>query len=446
MPVNFIMPSYLLEVLNVLEKNHHQAWVVGGAVRDMLIGKEPHDYDVVTTAELGEILQLFDKALAIGEKHGTALVFLDGRKMEVTRCKTDLNRGDKHKKERESNWQEVLQEDLYHRDFTINAIALDQQGNLFDPFGGIDDIENKIIRSPEEQAAARFKEDPLRMLRAVRFCTVLKYQISSATLKAIEEYRKLLSNVSWERIRDEFVEIILSDPPNSGIEMLVETGLIKYIIPEILPMVGFEQHSPYHIDDVFSHSLKVLEYVPARLPVRLAALLHDIAKPETFIQDDNGTGHFYQHQSVGRKMTCEILERLKFDRFTINKVERLVGEHMSRLSHPSRTAVKRLINRVGKENAEDLFCLQKADILGGAPLLDLSGIEETEQIARQVLTENDPLTVQDLAINGHDLIQLGLTPGPGIGQILQDLLEIVIQKPDHNQKEMLLDLVSARKP
>ncbi len=431
---NFIVPSYITNILYILKQNKHHACVVGGAVRDMIMGREPHDYDVVTSAEVEEILQFFGKSLPIGEKHGTAVVLMDGKQVEITRCKSCS--GQKY------YWPAWLKEDLYHRDFTINAIAVAEDGSLFDPFGGLDDIENRTIRSPQDQSGERFREDPLRMLRAVRLCTVLNFQASPVILEAISEYGSLLTDVSRERIRDELVKIILSDRPGQGVMMLLETGLMQYIMPEILPLVAFEQHNPHHLEDVFSHSLKVLGNVPARLSVRLAALFHDIAKPETFSRDENGIGHFYQHDSIGSQVTRVILERLKFDRLTVERVAVLIQEHMSRFAGPSRAAVKRLINRVGRENIEELFCLQKADILGGAPPFELSGIEETEAIAWQILSGQEPLTVKDLAINGYDLIQMGFTPGPDIGYILRGLLEMVIREPEKNLKEILLGLAN----
>jgi len=431
---DFNVPSYLSNILHILQQNNHHACVVGGAVRDMIMGREPHDYDVVTSAEVEEILQVFDKALPIGDKHGTAVVFMDGRQVEISRCKSSS--GQKY------NWPAWLIEDLYHRDFTINAIAVAEDGSLFDPFGGLNDIENTSLRSPEDQSGQRFQEDPLRMLRAVRLCTVLNFQASPIILEAISEYGALLSNVSRERIRDELVKILLSEQPGQGVMMLVETGLMQYIMPEVLPMVAFEQHNPHHLEDVFSHSLKVLDNVPARLPLRLAAMFHDIAKPETFSRDENGIGHYYQHDAIGGQIARAILERLKFDRLTVERVAVLIQEHMHRFAAPSRAAVKRLINRVGRENIEDLFCLQKADILGGAPPFELFGIEETEAIARQILVDQEPLTVKDLVVNGYDLIQMGFNPGPKLGSILQGLLEVVICEPEKNRKEILLGLAA----
>lgn len=428
------LPDHITQVLHQLRQQGYQASIVGGAVRDILLHKIPKDYDIVSSAEISQVLQSFAKVLPIGEKHGTVVVFLDGEEVEITRCKCPEDPG--------CSWEDCLHKDLSQRDFTINAMAIDDKGRLLDPFGGKKDLERRVIRSPGNEAAQRFEEDPLRMLRAVRLAVVMDFRLDESLLAAIKAGCALLAQASPERIRDELAAILISDRPAEGLTMMVETGLMEYVIPEIMPMVGFEQHNPAHISDVFTHTLAVVERVPAHLDIRMAALLHDIGKPATFTLDEKGIGHFYQHQEESQRLAAEILARLRFSRSLSDKVCTLAGNHMVWLKKPEPIAVKRLINRVGRDNLEDLFSLQRADISGSAPFHDISFIDEAQSMSQEIIKSNAPLTVQDLAVNGRDLIQIGYEPGPGIGQTLQQLLEIVLQNPDQNQKQYLLDIAA----
>ncbi len=431
MDIKHAIPHYVDFVLQEIQSHGQQASIVGGAVRDLVMGRTPTDFDLVSSAEVQDIMGYFARVLPLGEKHGTVVVFLDEEKVEVSRCKDGCIS--------DEDWLSSLRGDLLQRDFTINAMAIDADGQVFDPFGGKQDIKRKVIRSPQDQAVARFQEDPLRMLRAVRLSTVLDFTLGENLPRAITDCRPLLEGVAVERIREELAGILLSDRPGQGIKMLVDMGLMEYIIPEILATVGFDQQNPAHTCDVFSHTLAVLDQVPAHLEIRLAALLHDIGKPATFTCSEEGIGHFYQHQLESTHISEQVLSRLKFSRSTVSKVTRLVSEHMSRLEQPTPGAVRRLIARVGEEVLDQLFTLQRADILAGAAPYSTTAIVRTQQLAEKILASENALSIKDLAVNGNDLIAIGYQPGKEIGTVLNRLLDIVLGKPEANQKASLLE-------
>lgn len=421
------LPVYVREVIDTLRENGKPAWLVGGGVRDLLMGQKPVDYDVVTAATTGEIRAWFGKTVPVGEKHGTIAVLLGGGTVEVSTLKGTAN-------------PVRLADDLLRRDFTINAMAVDEQGNIIDPYGGLVDIKNRLIRSPEDLAGERFQEDPLRMMRAIRFCVAAGYSLHPNVYEAIRHNSGELNRTAPERIRAELNRILVADRPAHGIILLLETGLLQQFLPEVVAMVGFDQKNKRHNKDVFEHTLAVLEAAPARINVRLAGLLHDIAKPNTFTISEDGIGHFYGHHLEGRKMSEEILRRLKYDNQTIEDVSILVAEHMSRFPKVRNANLKRLINRAGERNLEDLFDLQRADILGSAPPFDFADLDNMMVGVTRIINEKPPLTVKDLAINGHDLIGLGIKPGPYMGQILRYLMDVVLEKPDKNDNDVLLEL------
>lgn len=424
------IPVYVEQVMDELLSRGFPVSIVGGSVRDLLMGRCPEDFDLVTSAVPSQINQIFPRVVPVGEKHGTLVILIDNEKVEISRCRGASSPGD--------DWPGILAEDLRHRDFTINAMAVDRSGLLYDPFGGCNDIAGRIIRSPQDTALERFNEDPLRMLRALRFAAVLDFELDQSIVDAINQCHSLLAGVAVERIREELNGILLSDRPDWGIRTLVDTGLMEFVIPEILPMVGFEQHNRAHIFDVFTHSLTVLSKVPANLELRLAALLHDAGKPATFTLDERGVGHFYQHQQESRRLCREALTRLKYSNAVIDKVSLLVGEHMIWLENPSEEKVRRLIGRVGKELLPELFTLQRADIMGSAPPFELYRVDRVQSMAETTLSNEEALTVEDLAVNGGDLIKIGYLPGEELGRALNALLEIVLASPQANRKEILL--------
>jgi len=422
------LPNHIVYVLNLLRANGIQAVIVGGAVRDLLMNRIPRDFDVLCSAQLTEVEQLFEKTLPIGKKHGTTVVLVGDQAVEVSSCR-GIDSAD---------WDMMMKQDLLLRDFTINAMAIDESGALIDPYGGCQDIVKRLIRVPENRVEERFHDDPLRMLRAVRLSAVLDFKLDDSLFPAIEKCLHLIDRVSAERIRDELIHIMISSHPAAGLKLMVETGLMQRIIPEVMAMVGFEQYNPAHVNDVFNHSLAVVENVPAQLEIRLAALLHDVGKPATFTLDSAGIGHFYHHQQESQRQTLEILKRLKFSRAVIDKVSILVGNHMYWLKKPDREGVIRLLMQVGEDYLHDLFILQKADITGSASFHDSSFIDQAKSIYQEMVESQLPLKTRDLAVNGYDLMEIGYQADAKLGQALQILLEMVLNKRVENSKERLL--------
>jgi len=468
------------EILAVLQSHGFEAFLVGGCVRDLCLGRVPEDWDIATSAQPEQVRQLFAQTIATGLKHGTVTVVLRKTDLDMGLNKMDKIEADEPKyaldepKQEpdeskyaldESQYYEVttyridgeyrdarrpaqvtftasLTEDLRRRDFTINAMAYHPQTWLIDPFGGIADLQQKIIRVVGD-GHERFREDALRMLRAVRFASQLGFTIAQETAQSIKANSHLLAKISKERIREELLKILCSAHPEN-IRQLSELSLMQYIIPEIEQGIGFDQRNCHHDKTVYEHTLAVVQNTPNEPVLRLAALLHDIAKPATFTLDEQGRGHFYGHHLVGEKMAREILERLKFDRLTIQKVCILVRNHMSRFAHFKDKGLKRFINRVGPENLTGLFVLQRADILASKPPHDFRGLLNLQAEVEKVLKEKQPLTVRDLAVNGDDLIALGMKPGKKLGETLQWLLEKVWENPALNTREKLLAEVKVR--
>jgi tRNA nucleotidyltransferase (CCA-adding enzyme) len=426
--------------METLQENGFQAYLVGGGVRDILMNLEPKDYDICTDALPQQVKNLFNKVIPTGEKHGTVTVVLPENKIEVTTFRQDGDYQDCRHPE-EVVFTRSLQEDVARRDFTMNSIAININKRIFDYFNGVQSIENKCIvtvNNPDD----RFKEDALRMMRAIRFAVQLDFKIEENTKQSILKNSNLITYVSQERIRDELCKILLSDYPSRGIKLLRDCGLLIYIIPELQRCVNFDQQNIHHNKNVFDHVMAVLDDTPKDLIIRLSALLHDIAKPIVFTVDENNNGHFYKHHLEGEILTEEILKRLKFDNKTINTVKLLVRHHMDRYEFLRTSNIKKFINRVGVENLESLFILQVADIKGSAPPHDFSGIEKLKEDIQVILSEKQPLTIKDLKINGYDLMELGFKPGKQMGDILDNLLEMVLENPNLNNKDSLVNVIN----
>lgn len=436
--MNFELPKEVLYIINTLNRNNFAAFAVGGCVRDTLLGRTPNDWDITTNALPKDMIRIFEHTIPTGIKHGTVTVIIDSLHYEVTTYRIDGKYTDNRHPD-EVVFTDSLTEDLSRRDFTINAMAFNPQSNLQDPFSGTSDLNNKLIKCvgiPD----LRFKEDALRMLRAVRFSTELNFTIEEKTLLAIIRNNGLIKNVSNERIREELCKILLSSTPSIGIRLLYTTGLLNFILPELSECAGFNQHNPHHDKDVFEHTLAVLDNVPANLTLRLAALLHDIGKPKCFSLDENEIGHFYMHNIVSYNISLEILRKLKFDNNTIKSVSSLVKEHLSGNYSMTIPGVKRLINRIGTDNLDDLFKLQIADIKGHVPPYDFAKVNSLKKLTADILEKKQAFSINQLAVNGSDLINLGYPQGIIIGETLRKLLDIVIENPDLNTKEHLLKL------
>lgn len=429
------VPGYVLNVLDALEQNNHKSYLVGGAVRDLLLCKQPKDYDITTSALPEQVKSIFSHVVLTGEKHGTVTVVTEQGNVEVTTMRKDGVYKDNRRPETVGFTDNIIQ-DLSRRDFTINAMGYNKDG-LIDPFGGSNALcKGQVIAvgNPTE----RFREDALRMMRAIRFACQLDFLIDTETFVAITRNKSLIRNISAERIRDEVCKILVSDMPSRGIELMRATGLLNIIMPEINNMVGFDQHNPHHHKDVYKHTLLVLDGVSNNLIVRLAALLHDVGKPIAFVVDENGIGHFYKHHMVGMDIAKDILQRLKFDNKTIDAVCILVREHMSKYDNLN---VKRLINRVGVENLDNLFELQIADIRASKPPHDIEGVLKVKEDVTKIINEKQPLTVKDLKISGYDLMALGMEPGREMGKLLNELLELVLENPKMNNEDCLIRYV-----
>ncbi len=443
------IPKEIQSITEKIEKRGFEAYIVGGCVRDFLLDKNPKDWDITTNAKPEEVQKIFPASFC-NNKFGTVTVVNKDAKdenlknIEITTYRVDTGYSDKRHPDK-IEFTPNLKDDLARRDFTINAMAgrvesrklkVESQ-EIVDLFGGREDLENKFIRAVGD-ANERFNEDALRMLRAVRFSSELDFEIERGTFEAIRKNSKLLEFVSQERIRDELEKIILSDKPSEGIELLRESGLLKYIIPELELGVGVSQNH-HHIYTIYEHCLLSLKYCPSKkLEVRLASLLHDIAKPQT----KSGTGPnstFYNHDFVGAKFSRKILKRLKFPGKIVDKISLLVKNHMFyyNVDEVSEAGVRRLIRRTGKENLKDLMDLRIADRLGsGVPKAKPYKLRHLEYLIEKV--SKDPISPKMLKVNGQDIIKiLDIEPSPKIGAILKVLLSEVIEDPLKNTKEYL---------
>lgn len=437
------IPKDVNYIINNFYKNGYEAYMVGGCVRDSLLGVEPKDYDITTSAKPEETISLFEKTIPTGLKHGTITVIINSTPYEVTTFRTEGTYLD-NRRPSSVDFVTDIKEDLSRRDFTINALAYNENTGLIDYFNGVNDIKNKIIRCVGD-ADKRFKEDALRMLRAIRFSCQLTFDIEENTLKAIKDNYKLIENISFERIRDEICKILISPNPSRGLELLKDTNLLELILPEINSLVDFSPKCNNHNRNVFTHTLRVIDNTENDLLLRLSALFHDVGKLNTLTPFNNGLFYgFPGHSIEGAIMSKRILSKLKFDNNTIKIVSKLIEHHLVLNVDTMLTKyeVKKLLNDVGKNNISLLFKLQRADINSlDNPKIFLDKVNYTEKLTNEILENNEPLTIKDLDITGEDLISnLGLKPGKIIGDILNYLLDKVLENPNLNSKEILLNL------
>ncbi|MCC5423436.1 CCA tRNA nucleotidyltransferase, partial [Clostridium botulinum] len=415
------IPKGVKYIINTLQENGYEAYIVGGAVRDSLLERKVNDWDITTSANPQEVVNIFEnlgyKIIPTGLKHGTVTILISSIGYEVTTFRVDGEYED-NRHPKEVKFTSNLREDLKRRDLTINAMAYNDKIGLVDYFHGLEDLNNKIIKCVGN-SKDRFNEDSLRMLRCIRFASQLNFHMEESIKLNIRELSRNIANVSMERIRDELCKILVSSQPVYGIKNIVELNLMDYIIPELKVCVGFKQHNIHHDKDVYEHILSVVENVPNKLELRLAALLHDIGKPKCFSIGDNGQGHFYGHQKISADMTKDILKRLKFDNKTIDKVDKLVYNHMARYNKLRTPNIKKFINKVGIDNLDDLFELQIADIKGSAKEYhSFDNVLNLKIKCKKIISEKQPLTIKDLDINGHDLMKLGINQGKEIGIML----------------------------
>lgn len=427
-------------VLDRLNMAGYSAYVVGGCVRDIMLKKTPSDFDVTTSATSEDMERLFSdcRLITLGKEFGTIGILHKGETIETTTFRRDGAYLDgRHPST--VDFSGNLSDDLMRRDFTINAMAMDIDGNILDEYGGTKDLENKIIRAvgnPEK----RFGEDKLRMLRAVRFATTLDFEIEEDTFSAIQQYAAKINEVSVERIQVELNKILISDNPKRGFELLLDSGLMKMIFPELMATVGYDQMSPYHHKNLFMHILCVVNDVPKKLYLKLAALFHDISKVHTLSIDEKGVGHFYGHEILGAEVATRVLKRLRYDNKTIERVNLLIENHMKAHDVLSTKALKRQINRVGEDLIFDLLDLMISDVRCTREGRDVSFLEARKLEVEEILNSEEPINERGLKINGHDLIQIGYNEGRELGLIIKKLTEMVIDDPALNEKEILINI------
>ncbi|MCI8416780.1 MAG: CCA tRNA nucleotidyltransferase [Lachnospiraceae bacterium] len=432
------IPENAKQIIHTLHTAGYQAYVVGGCVRDALLGREAADWDITTSALPWQVKGLFRRTLDTGLRHGTVTVMLDREGFEVTTYRIDGEYEDgRHPKE--VQFTPCLTEDLRRRDFTINAMAYNDKDGLVDVFGGQEDLRNGVIRCVGN-ARERFSEDALRILRAVRFSAQLNFQIEEETRQAMEELAGNLKKISAERVQTELVKLLISPHPET-LRTAYETGITAVVLPEFDSCMEMPQQNPYHCYSVGEHTLVALTKIRADKVLRLAMLLHDIGKPLTHTIDSKGTDHFYGHGPEGEKLASQILHRLKFDNETIRQVRKLVLYHDERQKAPTARWVRRAICRIGSDLFSSYLEVRRADILAQNPIYweeNLKNLECVEKLYQQILEEENCISRKDLAVSGKDLIEAGVEPGKQVGVILAELLELVIDYPEYNEKEYLL--------
>ena len=429
------IPEYVLACLNRLEEAGFAAYIVGGCVRDNLLGLEPNDYDLCTNALPDQTEAIFSdhKLVLAGKKHGTVGVITEGGVVEITTFRTEGNYTDN----RHPEWVEFvpnIEDDLARRDFTVNAMAYSPTRGLADPFGGQEDLKNKILRAVGD-AEQRFREDSLRILRGARFAA--KYQLvpERKTLEAMISLRGLMENLARERVFEELCKLLLSATAE---DLLRFAPLIAQVIPELESQIGFDQRNRHHAYDLFTHTAHVTALTPKELPLRWAGLLHDVGKVPSFFMDEEGHGHFYGHAKISAPMADTILRRLKAPTALREEVVRLCELHMT-LIQPEKKIVRRWLGKLGPDLMEKLLTFQEADMLGkGIPEGDeLDQFPKLRNLIAEIQADNACFSLKDLAVRGGDLMAIGYT-GKEIGARLNRLLELVMEETLPNEKEALL--------
>ena len=435
-----MLPAHISLCIRTLEDTGFAAYAVGGCVRDSVLGLIPHDYDLCTAATPAEIRALFaDFPLVLsGEKHGTVSVVMDHQLVEITTFRTEGG----YRDGRHPDWvrfETNIEADLSRRDFTVNAIAFSPTRGFADPFGGREDLKNHILRCVGDPDT-RFTEDALRILRGVRFSVRYGLAVEKRTLDAMFRLAPLMDHLARERVMDELMKLL----PHVGAEDLLRFApILTQIIPELAPCVGFDQHSPHHIYDVYAHTAHTVAAMPADPALRLAALLHDIGKPAAFFLDDRGKGRFYGHDEAGADMANAVLLRLKASNELRHRVVHMIRHHMIPLTADKRL-LRRRLNQWGLQGLQDQLAMQTADRIGTGTG-DTRELVQASAIIDELLAENACFRLKDLAINGHDLMALGFK-GPAIGQCLSALLEQVIDERIPNDPAALLDHAKTFKP
>ena len=437
------LPEKVTMIIENLRMHGYEAYAVGGCVRDSILAKKPEDWDITTSAKPEEIKRLFSRTVDTGIEHGTVTVLLGKESFEVTTYRIDGAYEDsRHPKE--VVFTNKLEEDLKRRDFTINAMAYNDEVRLVDVFGGMKDLNRHLIRCVGEPKE-RFSEDALRILRAVRFSAQLAFPIEPVTAEAIRELAPTLANISAERIQAELVKLLMSNHPER-LQDAYELGITKVILPEWDAMVGVEQNTPHHRYDVADHTLHAMKNVKKDKILRLTMLFHDMGKPSMKTTDEKGRDHFKGHALVSEEIARSVMRRLKFDNDTVKKVTRLVCYHDYRIEATPQN-VRRAMNRIGVELFPYYLAVRMADVKAQSPYCRREKIENIvamRELYQEVLLKGECVTLRDLAVTGKDLMQIGMKPGRELGNMLNELLEWVIDDPACNKKEILCEYVKEK--
>lgn len=432
------LPEKVKYIIDTIMEAGYEAYAVGGCIRDSILGREPDDWDITTSASPYQVKELFPRTLDTGLKHGTVTVMMDKEGFEVTTYRIDGEYEDgRHPKE--VTFTSNLIEDLKRRDFTINAMAYNEKNGLIDVFEGMEDIQRKVIRcvgSPME----RFTEDALRMMRAVRFSAQLGYEIEDKTAEAIKALAPNLSKISAERIQVELVKLVTSPNPDF-LKIAYETGITAVILPEFDVCMETMQNNPHHCYSVGEHTLKAMKAVSPDKYLRLALLFHDIGKPAKKITDEKGIDHFYGHPVLSEEMTGQILHRLKFDNDTIYTVKKLVLYHDYETEQTPKS-VRRAMMKIGEDIFPLLFEVKYGDIAAQSEYKrekKLEKLQTVKEIYETVIKQQQCVSLKTLAVTGRDLMeQTDMVPGKELGEMLKELLELVVEEPSLNEKEVLL--------
>lgn len=439
------MPENANRIITTLESAGYEAYIVGGCVRDSILGLTPGDWDITTSARPEQVKALFKRTLDTGIKHGTVTVMFGKEGYEVTTYRIDGEYTD-HRRPEQVEFTANLMEDLKRRDFTINAMAYSHRQGIIDLFGGMEDLEHRFIRAVG-RARERFDEDALRILRAVRFSGQLDCEIEAETRKAMKEQAKYLRDISAERIRIELEKLLVSAHPEKLIDAY-ELGITAYILPEFDAMMEQPQNNPYHKYNVGVHSMHVVKEIAPTVVYRFAALLHDVGKPATHSVDADGLDHFYGHNQAGAVIAEEILKRLRFDNESTRLITKLIYWHDYGMGEcPTKKSFRKALSKMGADFFPFFIEIKKADTLAQSDYKKeekWANIKRLEQMYQEIQADADCLQIKDLAINGKDLIALGIRPGKDMGKILNELLDAVLAEPALNEPNRLLELVECQ--
>lgn len=430
--------KYILETI----QKYGEGYIVGGYVRDSLLGLKPKDCDFVTNLSYEKLLEIFKEfhPKEIGKAFGIIQIKYKGIHYEIAKYRKDIGVPE-DRREQEVEFTDNIMEDLKRRDFTINAVAFDGENYRYVEHA-VEDIMNKNLRFVGE-APERIKEDPLRVMRFIRFL-VIKNLNNKNDIEQILPYIPLVKKLSMERMRDEFSKIITADDAYSAIELLEKTGILEYLIPEWTKTKKFNQRNPHHNLTLDEHIKKVAASIEGDIELRLAALLHDIGKPQTYTLK-NGIGHFYGHEQESAVLAEKILLRMKYANKIVKNVTLLIANHLNNSKNSNKKYCKKLIEKIGYENMPKLFKLMEADRIAHKPPFDFTALDKLKIAYYEICNNNEPISIKDLVVNGNDMIALGITKGKYIGETLKYLLGKVLEDPANNDREILLNFAEQYK-